>query len=213
MYTGFDPGWVDQCEPVEVYKHDARSRVWRIDTPGGLSFVIKQFEYNPFKQRLAALLWMHPGQRERWCCDRLYKAWIPVVPIIASGKIRDGTGMKLWLATPYMGKSLYNLIHHGELSDAEQRGRVLDAVGVLTGGLVRKGLFNRDHKASNIIIDGEDRAWLIDVGAIRFRRGRADTRRMLGNLRANMVDAGASQADLERLDQACRLDPQPASKG
>ncbi len=203
METGFNPEWIDTLDPAEVYKHDKRSRVWRIDTGEGQSFVVKRFEYNPLRQMLAVGLGMHPGQRERRCCRMLKAAGLPVVPIIASGICRRGPGINLWLVTPYVGMSLYNLLYKRQLTDADRRGRVMDVVGVLTGSLAGKGLFNRDHKASNILIDHEDRPWLIDVGGVRRSRGATDTRRMLGNLRANLAEAGADGADLGRMERAC----------
>ncbi len=128
---------------------------------------------------------------------------LAVVPIVAAGVRRAPRGLVFWLATPYIGMSLYNLLHHGHLTDADRRARVMDAVGELTGELIGKRLFNRDHKASNILIDAEDRPWLIDVGGVRPSRGVAATRRMLGNLRANLAEAGASEDDLGRMERAC----------
>lgn len=199
MDKPFDPSWLKRCEPVAVYKQDRRSRVWRIDPPGGRSFVVKRFEYWPMRQVFAAALGVHPGQRERRCEKRLRAADVDVVPIIASGM----TGMKLWLATPFVGKSLHNLFFHGDLDDGQRRERVLRSAGELTGTLIRKGFFNRDHKASNILVDEADRARLIDYGAVRRLRGPGDRGRMMAGLCANLTEAGATGADLEQLRQAC----------
>lgn len=207
MDTGFDPAWIDQLEPVEVYKHDARSRVWRIDAPDAGSFVVKRFEFNPVRQALGRLLGNHPGMREIRQTRRLISQGVPVVPIIASGVQRRGAGLQYWLVTPYVGKSVFNLIFHGDLSDAERRARVLDGVGRLTGGLIAKGFFNRDHKASNILIDAEGKPQLIDCGGVRRHGGEADSRRMLTNLTANLAEAGATEADLDRVYWASESHP------
>lgn len=211
METAFISAWLDSLEPTEVYKQDRRSRVWRIDTPDGRSFVIKRFEYNPLRQTLAGVLGVHPGQREQRCCAMLKRVCVSVVPIIASGACRRGLGQNLWLVTPYVGVSLYNLLYRDGLTDIARRGRVMDAVGGLTGQLAGKGLFNRDHKASNILIDGEDRPWLIDVGGVRRSRGAADTLRMLENLRANLAEAGATEAECDRVERACRQSPESST--
>ena len=207
MDKGFDAAWIDQLEPAEVYKHDARSRVWRVDAPDGGSFVIKRFEFNAVRQALGRLLGMHPGMREVKRTRMLIDRGIPVVPIIASGVRRRGGGVYFWLATPYVGKSVFNLLYHGDLSDAGRRAKVLDGVGRLTGGLIAKGFFNRDHKASNILVDAEGEARLIDCGAVRRHRGGADSRRMLLNLSANLAEAGATDADLDRVVWACETNP------
>lgn len=207
MDTGFDPAWIDALEPAEVYKHDARSRVWRIDAPDSRSFVIKRFEFNPVRQAMGRLLGVHPGMREIKQTRLLINCGIPVVPIVASGVQRRGIGLQYWLVTPFVGKSVFNLLYHGDLSDADHRAKLLDAVGRLTGGLIAKGFFNRDHKASNILIDAEGRPQLIDCGAVRRHGGEADSRRMLTNLTTNLAEAGATDADLDRVVWASETNP------
>ncbi len=205
----FDTAWVETCEPVQVYKHDARSRVWRIDVPDGRSFVVKRFEHNPLRQRFAATLGVHPGQRESRMAEQLESAGIPVVPIIASGQQQRGLGIHLWLATPHRGVSLHNLFNQGHLDDPDRRARVLDAAGGLTGALISQQWFNRDHKASNIVIDDLDRARLIDVGAVRRCRGRSGGTRMLANLSQTLTQAGATPGDIAGLLKASSADPDP----
>jgi serine/threonine protein kinase len=207
MDTGFDPDWVHTLEPADVYKHDARSRVWRIDAPGGRSFVVKRFEYNPLRQLLALLLRIHPGQREKRAYAWLTGAGVRVVRIVAAGVSRRGLGVCYWLATPYVGKSLHNLIYHDDLNDAASRSAVLEAAGGLTADLIHYRVFNRDHKASNILIDQDRQAWLIDYGATRRLDSPDQAGRMFTSLRANLTEAGATEADLDRLEQASRLHP------
>jgi len=202
MDSGFDSIWVQTLEPAEVYKQDRRSKVWRIDAPPGRAYVVKRFTYNPVKQRLAKLIHIHPGQREQRRCRQLMEDGVAVVPIVGQGASKRGAGLELWLATPYLGKSLYNLFFHKELESGERRANILNAVGRLTGGLIDRRLFNRDHKASNILIDEEDKPWLIDVGGVRRSRGASDTTRMIQNLRVNLAEAGADADDLASLDQA-----------
>ena len=200
MACEFQPGWLDSVKPTQVYKQDRRSRVWRIDAPDGRAYVIKRFEYSPIKQMLAGMLGIHPGQRERRCCEMLKAAGLAVVPIVGGGVSQR----KYWLVTPYTGKSLYNLLHHGELTDPQKRTQLMTAVGQLTRQLAAKGLFNRDHKASNIVVDEDAKPWLIDVVGVRRSRGQKDTDRMLANLRGNLLEAGASGAECDLLEQTCR---------
>ena len=196
MDDAFDIAWVDRCKPVRVFKQDARSRVWRIDAPKGKAYVVKRFEHSPLRQRLAAMLGFHPGQRELRCYDLLKRESIPTAPIIASGTSPAGLGVRFWLVTPYFGTSLHNLFNEKGLAGQDaRRGRVLTAAGRLTGDLIRKGLFNRDHKASNILIDSDDRAHLIDFGSVRRGCDPALAKRMLDNLDATLAQAGASERD------------------
>jgi len=191
--------------PAQVYKHDARSRVWRVDAPDGRSFVVKRFEYNAFRQLLGFLFWLHPGQRERRRCDQLQRLGIQVAPIVAAGICRRGFGLGYWLVTPYLGTSLYHIFYDGELKDEGRRTRILDAVGKLTSELIRHRLYNRDHKASNIVIDQDDRAWLIDVGAVRRVCGPSGEVRMWHSLDTTLAQAGASEQDRVKLGESRRL--------
>jgi len=209
MEHTFDEAWVEQIESTQVYKHDARSRVWRIDAPDGHSFVVKRFEYNPVRQALAAALGIHPGQRECRMARRLIRSDVPVIPIVASGYLRSRLGIKFWLATPHRGISLHNLFHHQELSDVQRRAGVIDAALDLTNLLSSKRYYNRDHKASNIIIDDQDRPWLIDVGAVRRSRNLYLACKMIVKLGQTLCEAGATEDDWA---QACRkhgIDPNP----
>jgi tRNA A-37 threonylcarbamoyl transferase component Bud32 len=215
MHTGFNPAWINDCEPKQVYKHDARSRVWRIDAPDGRAFVVKQFQYNPFRQLLGAALRIHPAQREQRTAKQLIAIGLPVAPIIASGYQRTGPGIRLWLATPHKGISLHNLFNQGHLTDPDRRQRILQAVGQLASDLIQHNLFNRDHKASNILIDDQDKPWLIDVGAVRRSSSHAGADRMLANLCHTLTQAGAPDADLALVRRASKPNspnPKTASK-
>jgi len=207
MPTQFDTNWVGALPPIEVYKEDRRSKVWRVDAPDGQAYVIKRFTHDPLKQRLAYLTGTHPGQREARACKRLDALDVPVVPIVAQGVTHQGIGLGFWLATPHLGTSLYHLFYREEARDAVHRDAVIDAVGRLTALLTAHKLFNRDHKASNIVVDAKDRPRLIDVGGVRRQRSRSEPGRMLVNLRANLAEAGATPADLARLVRSCRQDP------
>ncbi len=202
MDTGFNPAWISDLDPQQVYKHDARSRVWRVCDHAGASFVIKRFEFNPLRQALGLTLGLHPGQRERRRAKQLIAVGLPVAPIIASGVQRHRLAARFWLVTPHRGTSLHNLFNQGKLTDPDRRQRILKAVGQLTADLTRLRLFNRDHKASNIVIDDHDHPWLIDVGAIGRSRGTAGADRMLANLCDTLTQAGATAPDLAHLRQA-----------
>jgi tRNA A-37 threonylcarbamoyl transferase component Bud32 len=155
--------------PAEVYKSDRRSRVWRVDLPperGGRA-VIKRFEYSPLRQAVAWRLGIHPAQRELRAAARLRSLGLPVAEIMGAGTERSGWGIRAWVATRWLGRSLHNRLRDGDLDDFARRTAAAEAVGRLTAGLLSEGLVNRDHKASNLILDDAGRVWLIDAGAVR----------------------------------------------
>lgn len=185
-----------QAQPVEVYKHDARSRVWRADLPAerGGAVVIKRFEYGPVRQAMAAMLGRHPLQRERRRHVWLAKRGVRVVPVTDSGWQGSLPGCRGWLATPYKGLSLHWLLCY-EAPPWAKRRAVARSVADLLGQLIDAGLFNRDMKVSNIVVDEEQRAWLIDAGGVRRTAGAAAIWRMLAVLDETARFAGATRTD------------------
>lgn len=174
---------VANSPPTWVFKQDRRSRVWQIDPPGhGRALVVKEFLHNPLQQVLAAWLGVHPGQRELKANADLKEKGVAVVPILAHGMRWGGFGRRFWLVTPYVGKSIRQLAREGDLENPRVRKHVIDAIALLTAGLIQRGLWNRDHKISNILMDPRGRVWLIDAGAVRPAKGRPDTLRMLAML-------------------------------
>ncbi|MEE9405407.1 MAG: hypothetical protein V3V20_10980 [Algisphaera sp.] len=160
---------VAQTDATDL-KHDARSHVRRVTDAQGNPWVVKTFLHARWKQRFTQKIGQHPAQLEaRWHAN-LQKANVPVVPIAAQGFDHSGAG---WIITPWMGESLHNTLAQGHADTPAQRHRLTRAVGTLTGRLLSQKLFNRDHKASNIVIDphsGELR--LIDAGGCRSAKGR-----------------------------------------
>ena len=187
-----------QNEPAEVYKSDRRSRVWRIDrtVEQGGPVVVKRFDYTPWRQLLAWLIGLHPAQRERRSNWRLRQAGLPVVPITAHGTVDlSWLGCRLWLACPYAGRSLQDLIRRGQLSDRNRRLTVLRTAAHLTIDLIRHRYYFRDLKPSNILIDAADRAWLIDVGAVRRSQRPIHVLKMLALLRRKARQDGVGRSD------------------
>ena len=160
-----------------VYKHDARSRVWRIDRPEG-PVVVKRFEHHPWRQRLALMLGRHPAQLEHRANRRLCDRGIRVAPIVDYGIEKAGLGARAWLATRWVGASLQRrLVDRPDTGEAH---RLIDAAAELTRDLLAAGLTFKDLKPSNMVIDVAGRAWLIDVGSVRADVSPRAVERMLG---------------------------------
>lgn len=158
--------------------------------------VVKRFDYAPWRQRLAWLIGIHPAQRERRSNRRLHQAGLPVVPITNHGMIDlSWSGCRLWLATPYTGRSLQNLIRSGALEDRHRRLAALHAAANLTLALIRRHYYFRDLKPSNILIDSTGQAWLIDVGGVRGSNRQIHVIKMLELLRRKTRQDGVSRSD------------------
>lgn len=177
---------VAKAPPSWVFKQDRRSRVWQVETPEG-PVVVKRFQYSPTRQFLAALLGVHPGQRELKANEELRGKGFPVVPIIAHGKERSALGTRFWLVTPRIGSSVLRLYHEGDLEDPRRRKLVIDGVAAVTAELIQHGYYNRDLKTSNILVEPRGKVWLIDVGATKKATGRPQTLRMLAMLNKTLA--------------------------
>ena len=151
-----------------VLKHDARSRVWRVETPEGPR-VVKRYEHPRWKQALTRALGIHPVQREADWSAKLATAGVPTVPVLDAGV--DDAG-RSWLVTPWSGPSLHDALAAGRLDDPALRHRVTREAGVLTGKILYQRVRNRDHKASNLVL-GErlDNLRLLDTPGFKGARG------------------------------------------
>ncbi len=181
-----------------VLKSDKRTRVWYVQSDAALvegnPVVVKEYQDPPFRQRLAWLLRIHPGQREARLAMRLAGLGIKVpVPV----KTRWEAG-RVWLVYPWLGPSLMNVVRQHDLSIAT-KASFADQISQHLVNLLENDLFNRDHKLSNILVDDDSQLWLVDVGGVRRARGRHYLIRMLGALWESARRAGASQSDCWRV--------------
>jgi tRNA A-37 threonylcarbamoyl transferase component Bud32 len=166
-------------KPDEIFKQDRRSKDWLIDD-GDLDqpVVVKRFMHSPIKQRLTWLLGLHPAQREIKAHQMLAELGIAVVPIVASSSFSESSAA--WLATPYLGPTFQHVLAEGNAKHSWEQ--VIEAVSILVATLIQANIHNRDLKSSNIVIDNNARAWLIDAGAARTVDGVGQVARMLAML-------------------------------
>ncbi len=186
---------------LEVFKQDARSRVWRVEHATRGPVVVKRFEYQPLRQRAALALGLHPAQWELRQNARLRGAGVPAVPIQDAGVEPAGVGARVWLATPWSGKSMQTLLKQPGQTPDDVRALLAAAAG-LTRRLIEVGYTFKDLKPSNLVIDGDGRAHLIDVGSARRDTAPAQVARMLAVMDRVMardgVDEGGRQFFRER---------------
>ena len=215
-YSGRElASWIIGSRELEVFKTDARSRVWRI-TPAGMtrSLVIKRFEYGGFKQWIQHMTGSHPAQREARAAASLHKADVPVVLPAGTGKAWDPAALsiKYFIATPYTGPSLDRAMRGWKFTPFRVKIATINAVGFTAAKLVLGGFFYKDLKTSNLIVD-ETTARLIDTEcAKKVGDPYAQMPRMLAMLDKTAKRDGASKADrLRGLKVIC--DALAAGKG
>jgi tRNA A-37 threonylcarbamoyl transferase component Bud32 len=194
---------VGHAPPTWVYKQDRRSRVWQVDTPEG-PVVFKRFQYSPPQQLIASTFGAHPGQREIKANARLREKGFPVVPILAHGRTLHPLGVRFWLVTPFVGKSVQRMYQEGDLEDPKRRKHVIDSISVLTSELIMHGFYNRDLKTSNLLMDGRGKLWMIDAGATRPSKNREQTLRMLAMLLKTLAQQEIPHAERMYLINAIR---------
>lgn len=179
---------LEEAPEKHVFKEDQRSRVWQVEGPNG-PLVVKRFEYAPLRQSIAALLGQHPAQREVRANRMLQNLRVQVVPIVAFGRQRATIGIRYWLATPKYGQSLDKLL----VGPSHLDRTITDAVANLVQKLQTTRIFFKDLKTSNILIDHDGQAWLIDVGSARTARSNQHLPRMLAMLDRTARRDGASR--------------------
>lgn len=185
---------------IEVYKHDARSKVWLVEHATRGAIVVKRFEYRPARQRLSLIVGTHPAQVELARNHQLRKAGVRVIPIIDAGEERSGFGGRSWLATPQSGRSLQNLLTDTSTSTSEAEALILSAAS-LTQSLIGAGYTFKDLKPSNIIIDETGDAFLIDVGCAKPDTSHKQVTRMLAVMDRVLKRDGVGRELRERYRQ------------
>lgn len=191
-----------EVQRLQTYKDDARSGVWVAVWPAVGRAVVKQYRHLPLRQMLAALLLLHPAQREKRAARRLAARGVPVVPVMRLSWDWSGGGVRVWLVTPLWGKSLDRFLKANGAHGFATRKTVTLALARLVAKLHAAGLFFRDLKTSNLVVDPKGYAWLLDTGSIRRGRSRRKSVRMLGLLDATAVRDGASRAERLRFFRA-----------
>ncbi len=176
--------------PIEVFKHDHRSRVWRVRVDGS-DYVIKRFEHSRIKQTLARWMGRHPAQREARMARRLAADGVAVVPVAARGTHHG----RSWVATRRVGASVQRLLTDGQLGGRDARAEAARALADLLADLLDRGWFFRDFQTANIVLEEPGRAWLIDVGSVRRSARRDHAVRMLALLDHTASGEGATRRD------------------
>jgi hypothetical protein len=159
---------------VRRLKDGGRRSVWLIHRPGQGLRTLKSWPLTPLLLLKLALGVAQP-QRHGRGAKRLARAGIATPEICRCGKARDGLRVELELLW-CPGRDAFELMSASELTEPECR-RASAAVGGIVHALIAAGLFDRDLKLSNLIVDlSPPRAvvWLIDTVEVKPLRKPVD---------------------------------------
>lgn len=168
---------------IRPLKDTGRQSVWLIQRPGQEPRVLKIWRLTPVLLVKLALGIAQP-QRQIAGARRLVRARIRTSRVIAGWRFGRRLGWPVVeLELAYVaGRSALDLVRDGQLAEVQQR-RASASIGTVVAELISAGLFNRDLKLSNLIVDDDAAAWLIDTVAVRpMRRRAAESARMLERL-------------------------------
>jgi hypothetical protein len=184
-----------------VLKRDHRSVVRRVEVDGA-RWIVKGYRLGTVKAALYGALRQTPAWREWRGAQVLHDAGLRAARPIALVP-RDPTGecAELLLLPFIEGLTLDSFIAaqpsapRDDKASAAQRLLIARHVGDQIRAMTAAGFINRDHKASNLIVDalcrsGAQPPLVIDAGGLRRYRGAAQLRRVLALLWETAAKAG-----------------------
>jgi hypothetical protein len=177
---------------VRRLKDAGRQSVWLIQRPGEQPRTLKSWPLTPLLLAKLVLGIAQP-QRQIRGARRVARAGIPTAEVCGR-RLVWGRPPRVEIELAWVpGDSAFELVAPARLNDADRRGASA-AVGRLVARLVEAGLFNRDLKLSNLIVDfsaGRADVRLIDtVGIRRLRRREIEIARMLERLAVQPARGG-----------------------
>ena len=173
---------------AEVLKRTDRTSVLAGDACGR-AVVAKCVRVDRVSRRLALLAGRSRLAREWRGREQLARAGVDGARFFAHVVGRDERGglVECLVMERVPGRSLIRVIADGGIGVRHEHA-LARRVGELTGSIVRSGLRNGDHKASNIMVSGSGIA-LVDVGEVKRTRTR-DGAGMLGKLAIECTGVG-----------------------
>lgn len=182
------PEWAGLAHPL---KRDGRTAVFHGPVPvsgGTEQVVVKCLRLDSARVRLGALVGRTRLSRQWRGAERLARAGIETARPLVLARGVDAAGERVealileWSAGTTLLHAASQSVHAtscgGARCDVRGEHELADEAGRLVGRLVRAGIFNRDHKASNVIVRREDERpvlMLIDPVGIRGRRAGGET--------------------------------------
>lgn len=158
----------------------------------GREVVVKQWPYGSTGRRIQAMLHQTPGERHWRGADLLQQVGVATAEVLCIA--RDPSHE--WLVMEAVdGPSVLECAADEDLAIRDAHA-IARALGRLVASLTLGRIFNRDLKASNVLVLGvEDREAVlvvIDCGGVRKQRRAQGRYRMLASLVMEMVGVGLS---------------------
>ena len=169
--------------PEESPSRVGRFRIVRELGRGGMG-VVYEAEEEPFGRRVALKILRrstleHPAHRTRFRIEAQALAWLDHAHIVEVYEFGHANGTD-FIAMPFIdGQSLDKwLLNHTdeaprvdkprESSSPQRVARIGAEIADALASAHRKGVFHRDVKPSNILVDGDGHSWLVDFGLARI---------------------------------------------
>ncbi len=188
---------------ARVIKSDDRASVYAGDA-AGYAVVVKTLALDRVRDRLRSRLGLTRLWRQARGSERARAAGVACAAVhaIARGVDESGQRVEALIMQRLEGPTLLRAAAERTLDPRSAR-RLLDRVGEGVGRLVKAGLYNRDHKPSNLIvaeIDGDGPVpMLIDTADIRRRAPGDALERMLAKLMIEAMGTGVVVHPRERV--------------
>jgi tRNA A-37 threonylcarbamoyl transferase component Bud32 len=180
------------ADGVVCLKQESARSVWLVQRPGQVPRVLKSWRLSPLLA-LKMLVGMGQPQRQVRGARGTARAGIRT-PAVTRGPrlVRRGWVPVIEVELDYIaGDEAWALLRRGALDESD-RMRLARECGACVARYRRAGLFHRDLKLANVIVDAQDRlVWVIDTVGVRpMRRAAAETARMLERLMVQMREQG-----------------------
>lgn len=179
---------------ARIIKNDERSTVFSAEI-AGYPVVVKTLALDRVKDRLRARFGRTRLSRQARGAARLESCGVHAIQpyAIVRGLTGEGEPVEALVMPRAEGPTLLRAALDRTINPHTAR-ELLDQIGADIAGMVRAGLYNRDHKPSNIILHTDERGAiqpvLIDTADIRRCLAKGGTRmmaRMLAKLRIETI--------------------------
>jgi len=184
---------------ASVIKADGRTSV-----AAGYPVVVKTLALDRIRDRLGSIVWSTRLWRQARGAQRVQACGVASACVHALVRGRDATGQRVeaLILERVQGPTLLRAAAERTL-EPRSANLLLDRVGRDVAALATSGLYNRDHKPSNLIVSSDERGHpipvLIDTADIRRRTNEAPMDRMLAKLMIEAIGTGVEVTEREQV--------------
>lgn len=187
---------------ARVIKSDDRTAVLAGEA-AGYGVVVKALALDRLKDRVRAVVRLSRHWRQARGSETVRDAGVDAPPVLAIVRGVDPSGHRVeaLIMDRVDGPTLLRAASDRALSSRGQR-LLLDRIGFGVGRLARQGVFNRDHKPSNLIV-GSDEAGdplLVLIDCADIRRA-ATSRALVGMLSKLLIEANGTGVSVSAREQ------------